>query len=178
MILLLPFATYLAFNLACGPLCAALYLLREHGLTNRREFLLMAVLPFIGLGVWAHGRKGRIAGMAKPLAYYVLSRMSLLNLLFVALVAAWLIWGVTDAVQYAMTEVASSESDPDTAPMADMIAGLMMMIGTGFAGGFALTGVALFSAVLMLVMVAAPLFIAVIIKLAVAKPQPLRQPTS
>jgi len=155
---------YLGYNITVGLLLTPFYFHREGRVRSWREFLLVALVPFIGLGLWAHERRHR-AGRHKSasLARMVLLRMGLFNLPFVALVGAvasyWIFLFLRTAF-FAPPE----PSDPSIPDMAEMLAEAIYLPIAAFIGTSIIVGVLVALAALFCVLVLLPLGIALFLR--------------
>lgn len=155
---LLVFAgSYLAFNIACGLVCMIIFLVRERRITEWLEFLMVGLLPCVGLGVWAYRRRQRLG---KPLRAtwprMVLVRLSLLNVLYVTIIGT-VIGTWTAIFLHDLYITATTPEDPTSTDMAEMLAGAIFMPVAALMGGSVVLGAIGITAALCFVMVAAPL---------------------
>jgi hypothetical protein len=121
------FLWYQFYNFACGIALALWYWRKEGRITERNEFLLLLVWPFVGLGNWIHARRLRSGKRSASRAAMVLKRMGVLNIGWV-LVLLWMaMQNIPGLVEWS-ARMQEAPPDPATPPMADMIAGLLLFV--------------------------------------------------
>ena len=127
MKLLLPVLWYRIHNLACGIALALYYLRKEGRIVDRGEFLLLLIWPFVGLGNWIQARRLRMGRRSPSRAAMILKRMGLFNIGWV-LVLLWITTHNIPGLVEWSARIQEAPVDPGTPPMAEMIAGLLLLI--------------------------------------------------